>query len=262
MSLFTKIINGEIPSSKVADGDTWYAFLDINPRSEGHTLVVPKEEKQRIADLTPESRAALLDGVVEVQRKLGAHFKTTDFTVAVHDGPAAGQEVPHVHIHVIPRLENDGGLALPAMFPKVKEHSSLVPIVPDRPRHHRRLPSVLWSLTSLRWGNWPRLWPRSDRRRQWRLLGGNEPPSALSDGVRGPVRSRTAEHKCATTHVARPYSVLYSIPRSRSPAAARKRTSSRKAASSGCRTQGRPKRRAAAVTHRQEEPPPAGPRPL
>ena len=89
----------------MADGDKWYAFLDINPRSEGHTLVVPKEEKQRIKDLSSESRVALFDGVVEAQRKLGAHFNTTDFTVAVHDGPLAGQEVPHVHIHVIPRTE-------------------------------------------------------------------------------------------------------------------------------------------------------------
>ena len=62
MSLFTKIVAGEIPSSKVAAGDLYYAFLDINPRQDGHTLVVPKEEKQRLAELSPESRAALLDG--------------------------------------------------------------------------------------------------------------------------------------------------------------------------------------------------------
>jgi diadenosine tetraphosphate (Ap4A) HIT family hydrolase len=48
MSLFTKIIQGAIPSSKVASGESWYAFLDINPRRAGHTLVVPTEEKQRI----------------------------------------------------------------------------------------------------------------------------------------------------------------------------------------------------------------------
>ena len=66
MSLFTKIIAGEIPSSKVAEGPLWYAFLDINPRKPGHTLVIPKEEKQRLADLSSDSRAALLDGVVEV----------------------------------------------------------------------------------------------------------------------------------------------------------------------------------------------------
>ena len=58
-TLFTKIIRGEIPSSKVAEGDLWYAFLDIYPRRAGHTLVVPKEQAQRVAALSPESRQAL-----------------------------------------------------------------------------------------------------------------------------------------------------------------------------------------------------------
>ncbi len=102
-TLFTKIIRGEIPSSKVAEGEMWYAFLDINPHRPGHTLVVPKEQAQRISELTTDSRRALMDGVVEVQRRLGIEFETTDFTVNLNDGPLAGQEVPHVHFHVIPR---------------------------------------------------------------------------------------------------------------------------------------------------------------
>ena len=116
-TLFTKIIRGEIPSSKVAEGDLWYAFLDIYPRRAGHTLVVPKEQAQRIADLSPESRQALMDGVVEVQRRLTAEFGTSDFSVGIHDGPTAGQEVPHVHIHVCPRTFGDGGLTLLACWP-------------------------------------------------------------------------------------------------------------------------------------------------
>ncbi len=103
-SLFTKIIRGEIPSSKVAEGDTWYAFLDINPQRPGHTLVVPKEQAQRIAELSPLSRRDLMDGVVEVQRRLSTEFETSDFSINLNDGPNAGQEVPHVHFHVIPRL--------------------------------------------------------------------------------------------------------------------------------------------------------------
>ena len=102
-TLFSKIIRGEIPSSKVAEGDLWYAFLDIYPRRAGHTLVVPKEQAQRISDLSSESRQALMEGVVEVQRRLTAEFGTRDFSVGIHDGPTAGQEVPHVHIHVCPR---------------------------------------------------------------------------------------------------------------------------------------------------------------
>ena len=117
-SLFTKIINGEIPSSKVAEGEFWYAFLDIYPRRPGHTLVVPKQQAQRIAELTPEARQALLDGVVEVQRRLSLEFNTLDFSVGIHDGPIAGQEVPHVHIHVCPRTEGDGGLSMLACWPE------------------------------------------------------------------------------------------------------------------------------------------------
>ena len=75
MSLFTKIIKGEIPSSKVAEGELWYAFLDINPRRAGHTLVVPKEEQQYLAKLSPESRGALLEGVV--RRREGSRAAAT-----------------------------------------------------------------------------------------------------------------------------------------------------------------------------------------
>ena len=111
-SIFTKIIKGEIPSCKVAEGPSWYAFLDINPRRPGHTLVVPKEERQRIKDLSLLSRAELLDGVAEVQRRLTAVFGTEDFQVNTHDGPMAGQEVPHVHIHVIPRYGRDSARSM------------------------------------------------------------------------------------------------------------------------------------------------------
>ncbi len=103
-TLFTKIIHGDIPSSMVAEGTEWYAFLDINPHRPGHTLVVPKEQAQRISELSVDSRRALMDGVVEVQRRLSIEFETTDFSVNLNDGPLAGQEVPHVHFHVIPRV--------------------------------------------------------------------------------------------------------------------------------------------------------------
>ena len=116
-TLFTKIIRGEIPSSKVAEGEHWYAFLDIYPRRSGHTLVVPKQQAQRIADLDLANRQGLMDGVVEVQRRLSAEFGTSDFSVGIHDGPTAGQEVPHVYIHVCPRTFGDGGLSLLACWP-------------------------------------------------------------------------------------------------------------------------------------------------
>ena len=59
----------------------------------------------------------MFEGVAEVQRRLSHHFSTSDFTVCVHDGPLAGQEVPHVHVHVLPRQSGDGGLTLHSMWP-------------------------------------------------------------------------------------------------------------------------------------------------
>ena len=118
LTLFQRILSGEIPSHKIASGEGWYAFLDIFPRREGHTLVIPTTPVQRIAVLTTLERSRLMTGVAEVQSLLSSHFQTMDFTVLVHDGPLAGQEVPHVHVHVLPRTPKDGGSTLAAMWPR------------------------------------------------------------------------------------------------------------------------------------------------
>ena len=116
LTLFQRILSGEIPSHKIASGEGWYAFLDIFPRREGHTLVIPTTPVQRIAELTTLERSRLMTGVAEVQSLLSSHFQTMDFTVLVHDGPLAGQEVPHVHVHVLPRTPKDGGSTIAAMW--------------------------------------------------------------------------------------------------------------------------------------------------
>ena len=119
-TLFEKILCGEIPGNFICRGDGWGSFLDVFPRSEGHTLVVLENPSQRLADLSQQELGLLFSGVKETQERLSACFNTTDFTVTVHDGPLAGQEIPHVHVHVIPRLAGDGGGALPWMFPNAK----------------------------------------------------------------------------------------------------------------------------------------------
>ena len=128
-TLFERILSGEIPSHKIASGEGWYAFLDIFPRREGHTLVIPTNPVQRIAQLTELDRSRLMNGVVEVQSLLENHFSTTDFTVVVHDGPLAGQEVPHVHVHVLPRTAGDNGSTLASMWPQTQsgqpDHATL-----------------------------------------------------------------------------------------------------------------------------------------
>ena len=116
-TLFEKILSGEIPSHRVSSGEGWYAFLDIFPRRAGHTLVIPVRAVQRFAELNENERNDLMEGVAHVQQLLGQHFETTDFTVCLHDGPLAGQEVPHVHVHVLPRTQGDGGGTLMSMWP-------------------------------------------------------------------------------------------------------------------------------------------------
>ncbi len=116
-TLFERILGGDIPSHTVAKGDGWYAFLDIFPRRPGHTLVIPNRPAQRLSELDADELGQLMLGVKEAQRRLSQHFGTTDFTVCVHDGPLAGQEVPHVHVHVLPRTTDDGGRTLMAMWP-------------------------------------------------------------------------------------------------------------------------------------------------
>ena len=100
MTIFTKIINGEIPSYKVAENDRYYAFLDINPLQKGHTLVVPKlaePEADYIFDLEDD----LLGGMMVFAKKVAKGVKAA--TGCKRVGVAViGLEVPHVHIHLIP----------------------------------------------------------------------------------------------------------------------------------------------------------------
>ena len=116
-TLFEKILSGEVPGNFICRGDGWGAFLDVFPRAEGHTLVVLENPAQRLATLSKSDLTTLFSGVQQTQTILSNYFETTDFTIVIHDGPLAGQEIPHVHVHIIPRTQGDGGKALPAMFP-------------------------------------------------------------------------------------------------------------------------------------------------
>ena len=96
-SIFTKIINGEIPSYKIAEDDDHYAFLDINPNSKGHTLCVPKKEVDKIMDLDEESYMKLM----AFSRKVGLAIEKAVPCKRVGIS-VIGLEVPHVHVHLIP----------------------------------------------------------------------------------------------------------------------------------------------------------------
>ena len=110
-SVFTRIIRGEIPSHRVYEDHHVFAFLDIGPLSDGHTLVVPKEETAKIGDLSDESSAAIGRVLPRLCRAVAEATGTEDCNVLLNNGEAAGQEVPHVHFHIIPRHADGSGLA-------------------------------------------------------------------------------------------------------------------------------------------------------
>lgn len=97
MTLFSKIIAGEIPSYKVAEDDRYYAFLDINPVQPGHTLVIPKREEDYLFDLTDEELGGLMVFAKKVARGIKQATNCRKVGVAV-----LGLEVNHAHVHLIP----------------------------------------------------------------------------------------------------------------------------------------------------------------
>lgn len=107
--IFCKIIAGDIPGRIVAETDDALAFLDANPMARGHTLVIPKAHRQRIADLSQEESRAVFDLVHELTPRIESAVDADAHTVGINDGEDAGQEVPHAHVHIIPRFEGDGG---------------------------------------------------------------------------------------------------------------------------------------------------------
>ncbi|SDX79125.1 HIT family protein [Halobellus clavatus] len=108
-TIFEQIVSGEIPGRIVYETDTVAAFLDANPLAPGHTLVVPKEPYERLDDLPDDIAADVWAAVQSLTPRIESVVDADATTVGVNNGPAAGQEVPHVHVHIVPRFEGDGG---------------------------------------------------------------------------------------------------------------------------------------------------------
>ncbi|MFV8376323.1 HIT family protein [Flavobacterium sp. LB1P62] len=101
-SIFTKIINGEIPCYKIAEDDNFLAFLDVNPNAKGHTLCVPKQEIDKIFDIEDD----LYIGLMQFSKKIAIALEKT--VPCKRIGMAViGLEVPHAHVHLIPLNEMD-----------------------------------------------------------------------------------------------------------------------------------------------------------
>ncbi len=117
MTIFSKIIAGEIPSHKIAENDKFYAFLDINPVALGHTLVVPKQEVDYIFDLSDEDLAAMNVFAKKVAHAIKKAMPCIKIGVTV-----IGLEVPHAHIHLVPmNSEADMNFHKPKLTPSQDE---------------------------------------------------------------------------------------------------------------------------------------------
>ena len=113
--IFCSIVDGEIPARTVHETGDVVAFLDANPLARGHTLVIPKSHAEHVGDLGDDLTSELFAAVAELTPRVRSTVGADGANVGINDGEAAGQEVPHVHVHIIPRFEGDGGAPLHAV---------------------------------------------------------------------------------------------------------------------------------------------------
>ena len=115
--IFCKIINGEIKTKTIKETSKSIAFLDAFPLAKGHTLVIPKKHHQKIQDMSDEENSDLFSLVHKMSAKVDEITGAT--LIAAHNGKEAGQEVPHVHVHLVPRSSDDSAGAIHSMFDSV-----------------------------------------------------------------------------------------------------------------------------------------------
>lgn len=114
---FCRIAQGELFAHLLHEDDAVLAFLDAAPMAPGHTLVVPKAHVERFTELSEQQASRLFAVAVRVGKALQEVLGAPGFTVGLNDGRVAGQGVPHVHLHLIPRFPGDGGKSLHAILP-------------------------------------------------------------------------------------------------------------------------------------------------
>ena len=107
--IFCKIVGKEIPNHTVFEDDGTLAFLDIFPCAKGHTVVIPKAHAETIFDLGEREYDEFFIAVKKTMERIQGVLASQGFTVGWNHGKAGGQAVPHVHVHVLPRYDGDGG---------------------------------------------------------------------------------------------------------------------------------------------------------
>ncbi len=132
--LFCRIVSGEIPAERIYEDDHALAFLDIHPRAPGHTMVIPKVHAPNILELPQTEVPGLFLAVQKLAGAVQSGLGAPGLTIGINQGRVSGQEVDHLHVHLLPRFADDGGGAiqsvvnnpsaesLPEISQKIKNH--------------------------------------------------------------------------------------------------------------------------------------------
>lgn len=124
--IFCKIVMGEILSQRIAETTNFVAFLDIQPATDGHTVIVPRKHSKDLLDFSGHLGQELLELAQRLGQAVIAAMDAQGFNFTLNNGPAAGQTVSHTHFHIIPRREGDGAIGYrhtgePAALARVRE---------------------------------------------------------------------------------------------------------------------------------------------
>lgn len=119
-NVFARILRGELPCIKVYEDAYTLCFMDIMPQSEGHTLIVPKEAAETLLDLSPEAAGFAIQTTQKIAQAIKKALQPPGIMIAQFNGAAAGQTVPHIHFHVIPKY------AQQALKPHAGQHADTV----------------------------------------------------------------------------------------------------------------------------------------
>lgn len=130
-TIFSKILRGEIPCHKVYEDEHVLAFLDINPLSHGHTLVIPKEAVATVAELSDDAAAAIGRVLPRLCRAVKAVSGCEAYNILQNNGAAAHQAVFHVHFHIIPKPSEDEGLGIGWPAGKLQDGEKLANALSD-----------------------------------------------------------------------------------------------------------------------------------
>lgn len=117
--VFCKIIAGEIPAKVIIQNEKAMALLDAFPLAPGHSLVIPKSHYAKVQEMSEQDAKAVFEIVWKLVGAVETGSEVNASTIAIHNGSEAGQEVPHVHAHIVPRKRGDGAGAIHSMF-KIK----------------------------------------------------------------------------------------------------------------------------------------------